>query len=94
METIKLFLVAMIAIIAITASSCSKSEDSDNSNTCNDIVCGGSARPDGKYYIFRGTLNPDTCGETELIVNKATYDYYKSKWDLNPKGYACWEGLK
>lgn len=94
MKTIKLFLIAMIATIAMTANSCSKSDDSDNSDACNEIVCGGSAKPDGKYYIYRGTLNPDTCGETELAVNKATFDYYKSKWQANPKAYACWEGLK
>jgi len=87
MKTIKLFLVAAIAIVA---TSCSKSNDSD---TCNEIVCGGISGA-GTYKIYRGTLKPDTCGETELTVNKATFDFYKTKWDLNPEGYACWEGLK
>jgi hypothetical protein len=95
MKNLKLFLVATIATIAMLVTSCSKSDDNDSSSSCNDIVCGGSGNPvTGVYYIFRGTLNPDTCGETQLTVNKATFDFYKAKWDLNPEGYACWEGLK
>ena len=91
----KLFLVASIATIAMLATSCSKNDDNNISNPCNDIVCGGGGpNNNGTYYIFRGTLNPDSCGETELAVNKATFDFYKAKWDLNPEGYACWEGLK
>ena len=84
-----------LAIIAITTLSCSKDDNNSNpSNTsCNEIVCGGSSEP-GNYKIFRGTLNPDTCGDIQLKVNEATYNYYKAKWDANPEGYTCWEGLK
>jgi len=72
--------------------SCSK-DNVPSTSTCNDIVCGGVSG-NGTYIIYRGTLNPDTCGKTELTVNAATFNYYKKKWDLNPEGYACWEGLK
>jgi hypothetical protein len=81
-----------LSLIAITALSCSK-DDNESNSSCNEIVCGGSDEP-GNYIIYRGTLNPDTCGEIELKVNAATYNYYKAKWDANPEGYACWEGLK
>lgn len=75
-------------------SSCSKADDS-SVGSCNDIVCGGSAdNINGRYMIYRGTINPDTCGLNELYVNAATYNYYKAKWDANPEGYACWDGLK
>ncbi len=86
MKKIKLFLVA------ITAISCSKSDNASNSS-CNEIVCGGTSGA-GTYTIYRGTLNPDTCGQIELKVNAATFNYYKAKWDANPEGHCCWEGLK
>lgn len=86
MKSIKILL---LSVIAITVLSCSK----DDNDSCNDIVCGGTSG-NGTYTINRGTLNPDTCGLTELSVNAATFNYYKSKWDANPEGYACWEGLK
>nr|WP_315144081.1 hypothetical protein [uncultured Flavobacterium sp.] len=90
MKTIKfLFLINCVLIIF----SCSKKEDSSDL-TCNDVVCGGANYGNGTYMIFRGTLDPDTCGLTELSVNATTYNFYKAKWDLNPEGYACWEGLK
>jgi hypothetical protein len=87
MKTIKLLLLANFAILLL---SCSKKDDS-----CNEIVCGtpGSAVV-GKFYIYRGTLNPDTCGTIELEVNEATFNYYQAKWRQNPEGYCCWEGLK
>ncbi len=84
-----------LSLIAITALSCSKDDNESNPSnpSCNDIVCGGTSGA-GTYTIYRGTLNPDTCGEIELKVNAATFNYYKAKWDANPEGYACWEGLK
>ena len=90
MKTIKFFL---SVILTITILSCSKSDNSPSSS-CNEIVCGGTSKHFGIYTIFRGTLNPDTCGSIELTVNAATYNYYKAKWDANPEGYCCWEGLK
>ena len=76
-------------IMLISISSCSNGDN----NSCNEIVCGGTNGA-GTYTIYRGTLNPDTCGEIELTVNEATFNYYKAKWDANPEGYCCWEGLK
>jgi len=89
MKTIKLFLIT--AIFIITNSCSSSGSDSD----CNEIVCGHPGGPDGDvYYLYRGTLEPDTCGLTIIEVNEATYDYYEAKMAQNPEGYACWEGLK
>lgn len=87
--------ILLLCIIAITTSSCSKGDNDSNpaNSSCNEIVCGGTSGA-GKYTIFRGTLNPDTCGEIELTVNATTFNYYKAKWDANPEGYTCWEGLK
>jgi hypothetical protein len=79
----------VFAIIVFTTISCSKDDDS----SCNDIVCGGTSGA-GSYTIFRGTLEPDTCGEIELEVNEATFLFYQAKWQANPEGYTCWEGLK
>ena len=93
MKTIKILLFVMMII---TISSCSKSDNS-SSSSCNEIVCGGfTGGPSGAgtYTIYRGTLNPDTCGSIELQVNATTFNYYKAKWSANPKGYCCWEGLK
>ncbi len=92
MKSIKTLL---FAIIAFSIFSCSKDEKDSNAS-CNDIVCGGTNGQygPGTYTIFRGTLNPDTCGNIELTVNAATFNYYKAKWDANPEGYTCWEGLK
>lgn len=89
MKSIKILL---FAIIANTILSCSK-DDKDSNASCNEIVCGGASGA-GTYIIFRGTINPDTCGEIELEVNKATFNYYQAKWQANPEGYCCWEGLK
>jgi hypothetical protein len=86
-----------LSVIAIAALSCSKDDnDSNPSNTsCNDVVCGSPGNnTNGVYYIYRGTIDPDTCGLTVLQVNQATYNFYKAKWEANPEGYACWEGLK
>ena len=79
----------LFILMLITISSCSNSD----SNSCNEIVCGGYQTA-GTYTIYRGTLNPDTCGEIELTVNQTTFNYYQAKWDANPEGYCCWEGLK
>lgn len=87
----------LLSIIAITVLCCSKEENdsSQSNNSCNEIVCGTPGNnSNGVYYIYRGTLDPDTCGLTVLQVNQATYNFYKAKWDANPEGYACWEGLK
>lgn len=89
MKNIKIFL---IVIMVITISSCSKSDNASNSS-CNEIVCGGTSGA-GTYTIYRGTLNPDTCGQIELKVNATTFNYYKAKWDANPEGHCCWEGIK
>lgn len=94
MKSIKIL---SLAIIAITTLSCSKDDNNSNpSNTsCNEIVCGTPGNNgNGVYYIFRGTLEPDTCGLTQLQVNQATFNYYQAKWQASPDGYACWEGLK
>lgn len=92
MKTIKILL---FVILTATILSCSKSDDASNSS-CNEIVCGGTTGQNGPgtYTIYRGTLNPDTCGSIELTVTANTFNYYKAKWDANPEGYACWEGLK
>lgn len=84
--------ILLIAVVLISMLSCS---DSD-SGSCNDIVCGGGEGwyGPGTYTIYRGTLDPDTCGETELQVNEATFTFYQNKWQQNPEGYCCWEGLK
>jgi hypothetical protein len=84
--------IKFLILIGLVITSCSKDEGTSTSS-CNDIVCGG-VQGNGRYTIYRGTLNPDTCGNTELVVNAATFNYYKAKWDSNPEGYACWEGLK
>lgn len=98
MKLSKLFLVVTIVTIAMTTTSCSKNDDSkgNTSNSCNDIVCGSTSNPSGDLILMRGTLNPDTCGDPakDIKVNKVTYDYYINKMKANPKGYACWEGLK
>lgn len=89
--------ILLFAIIAITISSCSKDDKNSNSSntSCNDIVCGTpGSDSNGVYYIYRGTIDPDTCGLTVLQVNQATFNYYQTKWRQNPEGYACWEGLK
>lgn len=81
----------IIFIITATALflACSK----DDNSSCNQIVCGTPGSPiDGKYYIYKGTI--DNCGETELEVNEATFLYYQAKWQASPEGYTCWEGLK
>lgn len=85
MKIIKKLILASFTILLL---SCSKDD-----NPCNEIVCGGVSGA-GTYTIYRGTLDPDTCGQIELKVNAATFNYYKAKWDANPEGYACWEGLK
>ena len=83
----KIILIAVV-MLSLLSYSCSSSDDS-----CNEIVCGTPGSPiDGKYYIYKGTL--ETCGETELEVNQATFDYYQAKWQASPEGYTCWEGLK
>lgn len=81
--------IILLGLIMISTLSCSK----DDNSSCNEIVCGGTSGA-GTYTIYRGTLNPDTCGETELEVNEATFNYYQAKWQANPEGYTCWEGLK
>jgi len=91
MKSIKILL---FAVVAIAASSCSKDEKDSNAS-CNDIVCGTPGNnANGVYYIYRGTLEPDTCGLTVLQVNQTTFNYYQTKWRQNPEGYCCWEGLK
>lgn len=93
MKPIKILLLVILTTMLL---SCSKSDDAPNSS-CNEIVCGGvTGGPVGQrtYTIYRGTLDPDTCGSIELTVTAATFNYYKAKWDANPEGYACWEGLK
>ena len=84
----------LFLIFSILTLSCSTS--GSGSNSCNDIVCGGSAgyNGPGTYMIYRGTLNPDTCGTIELDVNQSTFQYYQSRWQQNPEGYCCWDGLK
>ncbi len=91
MKTIKLLFITALLIIT---NACSSSGSA--SSTCNDIVCGGGSGwyGPGTYTIYRGTLNPDTCGTTELQVNQATFNFYQSKWQANTEGYCCWEGLK
>ncbi len=81
--------------------SCSKSDGSSNTsnNPCNDIVCGYTMGSGGTTYVlYKGTLNPDTCGQTQLVVNAATYNYYKNKITIDNNttqlGYVCWEGTK
>jgi hypothetical protein len=87
MKTIKLILITAILIITNSCSS------SGSDSSCDQIVCGTPGSPIvGKYYIYKGTL--ETCGETELEVNEATFLYYQAKWQANPEGYTCWEGLK
>jgi hypothetical protein len=79
----------LMGILMISILSCSK----DDNSSCDQIVCGTPGSPiDGKYYIYKGTL--ETCGETELEVNEATFNYYQAKWQASPEGYTCWEGLK
>ncbi len=46
------------------------------------------------YDLYRGTLNPETCGVRELEVNEATFLFYQAKWQVNPERYTCWLGLK
>ncbi len=88
MKIIKLILITAIFIIT---NSCSSS----GSGSCNEIVCGHPSGPvAGVYYLYRGTLEPDTCGSITIEVNQATYDYYEAKMAQNPEGYCCWEGLK
>ena len=88
MKIIKLILITAILIVT---NSCS----SIGSSSCNEIVCGHPGGPDGDvYYLYRGTLEPDTCGSIIIEVNQTTYDYYEAKMAQNPEGYACWEGLK
>jgi hypothetical protein len=88
MKIIKLILITAILIVT---NSCSSS----GSGSCNEIVCGHPGGPDGDvYYLYRGTLEPDTCGSIIIEVNQTTYDYYEAKMAQNPEGYACWEGLK
>jgi type 1 fimbria pilin len=87
MKKIKIIFFLIVAIVSIMA--CSKDDDSN----CNEIVCGGTSGT-GTFTIFRGTLVPDTCGEIEITVNEATFLYYQAKWQANPEGYTCWEGLK
>lgn len=84
----------LLTAVVITLLSCSKS-DNNSKSSCNEIVCGGGYDfEESTYKIYRGTLNPDTCGEIELAVNDATFLYYQTKWQANPEGYCCWEGLK
>ena len=89
MKIIKLILITAILIVT---NSCSSS----GSGSCNEIVCGSSSPSAGAvgYYLYRGTLEPDTCGLTLTEVNEATFNYYEAKMAQNPEGYACWEGLK
>lgn len=89
MKTLKLLL--LFAIVIIT-NSCSSS---GSSSPCNEIVCGSPGSPvAGVYYLYRGTLEPDTCGTITIEVNEATYNYYEAKMAQNPEGYCCWEGMK
>ncbi len=84
----------LFTIVAITLSSCSNG-DNNSKSSCNEIVCGGGYDYEiSSYVISRGTLEPDTCGLIELPVNDATFLYYQAKWQANPEGYCCWEGLK
>jgi hypothetical protein len=77
----------LLAALFATFLSCSDSDD------CKEIVCGTPGSPiDGKYYIYKGTQ--ETCGETELEVNRATFLFYQTKWQANPEGFTCWEGMK
>ena len=77
----------------ISILSCSKDDNKSSSSSCDQIVCGGAGSSIvGSYFIFKGTL--ETCGETELEVNEATFNYYQAKWQASPEGYTCWEGLK
>ena len=88
MKTLKLLL---FAVIVILTNSCSSSD----SGSCNEIVCGHPGGPNGDvYYLYRGTLEPDTCGSIIIEVNEATYNYYEAKMAQNPEGYCCWEGMK
>ncbi len=90
MKTLKLFLITAIVIIT---NSCSSSGSA--SASCNEIVCGHPGGPQGNvYYLYRGTLEPDTCGSITIEVNQATYNYYEAKMAQNPEGYCCWEGMK
>ncbi len=78
----------LMGVLLFSILSCSKDDDS-----CDQIVCGTPGSPiNGRYYIYKGTL--DDCGETELEVNEATFLFYQAKWQANPEGYTCWEGLK
>ena len=90
MKTIKLILITAILIITNSCSS------SGSDSSCNEIVCGSSSPSPGAvgYYLYRGTLEPDTCGLTLIEVNETTFNYYEAKMAQNPEGYACWEGLK
>ena len=89
MKTIKLILITTILIITNSCSS------SSSASSCNEIVCGHPSGPiGGIYYLYRGTLDPDTCGSITIEVNKTTYDYYEAKMAQNPEGYCCWEGMK
>ena len=90
MKKIKLILI--IAILIIT-NSCSTSS---SASSCNEIVCGSSSPYAGAegYYLYRGTLEPDTCGSTLIEVNETTFNYYEAKMAQNPEGYCCWEGMK
>ncbi len=96
-----LFFITLVAL-TLTSISCSKSDGSSSSlsnTSCNDIVCGYTMGSGGTTYVlYRGTLNPDTCGQTQLVVNAATYNYYKNKITIDNNtthlGYVCWEGTK
>lgn len=97
----KSILTLILIAVFFSTLSCSKSDGSSNTsnNSCNDIVCGYNMGSGGTTYVlYRGTLNPDTCGQTQLVVNAATYNYYKNKITIDNNtthlGYVCWEGTK
>lgn len=89
MKTLKLILITAIVLLTNSCSS------SGSGSACNEIVCGHPSGPQGNvYFLYRGTLEPDTCGSITIEVNEATYNYYEAKMAQNPKGYCCWEGMK
>lgn len=83
-----------LILIGLVFYSCSKDEGTSTSS-CNDIVCGYTRGAGGiTYVIYKGTVNPDNCGTTQLTVNVTTYNFYKNKLATSTNGTCCWEGLK